>query len=662
MVKAVGSQYRYNPLGLEFAGNWWSHGRILGHQGMYTEPDDKHIDVLILWGSNAYVSHQIQHARPTIRAMSESTDKMVISVDPRLSETARMADLHIMLRPGSDALFLRGLISLIVARKWQDQAYLDTWCSDWPRAKTWFENFDYENAFSVCRVPMAQAEKFARILTTKTWGVHQDLGIFCGRHNTLNSYLLLTLMAVTGNLEIKGNRSLDAWSWKGPAGDERDENIWRTVETGRFPVCGVYPTGVMAKEILSDREDRLRILFTSMANPARSWPDSQEMAKALERLELHVVIDIVMTETAEKADYVLPGKTGFEAYQWSTFQVTTPEIGCFMKHPVIEQIGERKENGRIWMDIMRAMGYVPEMDKKMYQKAADSVKQKNSAFFMASFLGYMKKHLDQKDCATLMLVDALSRPEALGSVSRAFLRAALATSPISDRGIVERAGFGPSGICKFLGKFGKTKKLAQLSTMDNVFWAADENPSGVICGYANPDPVEFAREHIFYPDHKIRLYDDTVNAHIGDITPDKESALLDSEEKYPMVLSAGNHADGGDNTSMRNPDTYQYRKPFTILVNPQDAFLLKIIDGEEVLLSTRAGSITAPVEYSFKARRGCCLIPHQYGLKSGRGTYGSGANMLTRSEDIDIITGNPFIRFVPCRIDKMNSQTAANAR
>lgn len=114
VCNAIGSQYWYCPIGLEFMGSWWSHGKVLGHQLYFTEPDEKNNEVLVLWGSNSYVSHQMADARKIIRRFSQDPEKMVITVDPRLSETAQMSDLHIPLKNGTDSLFLRASISLIL--------------------------------------------------------------------------------------------------------------------------------------------------------------------------------------------------------------------------------------------------------------------------------------------------------------------------------------------------------------------------------------------------------------------------------------------------------------------------------------------------------------------------------------------------------------------
>ena len=104
---------------------------------------------------------------------------------------------------------------------------------------------------------------------------------------------------------------------------------------------------------------------------------------------------------------------------------------------------------------------------------------------------------------------------------------------------------------------------------------------------------------------------------------------------------------------MRNPATYVYRNPYTVLMNPLDAQALEIGEGEEVRVVTQAGELTAPAEISFQAAQGYMLIPHHFGLTFGDVTVGTGVNTLTSHTAIDDLTGNPLIRYVPCRVEKL---------
>ena len=154
---------------------------------------------------------------------------------------------------------------------------------------------------------------------------------------------------------------------------KEDPKTWRTVETGRFPVLGVYPVGVIPAEILSDKPEHLRMMFTSLGNPVRSYPDSKAMEEALKHLELLVSIDISMTETAKLADYVLPGKTSYESYDFNVFPLSYPEIVCQLKHPALGQVGERKEDSEIWTGLAEAMGLLPKLPERLYRAAERAV-------------------------------------------------------------------------------------------------------------------------------------------------------------------------------------------------------------------------------------------------------------------------------------------------
>lgn len=645
LMAALGSQYYYGPIGIEFAGNWWSHGKILGDQNYFTEPDEEKNEVLLFWGSNSYVSHQISEARRTIRKFSEDPNRMVIDVDPRMSETARMSDMHIAPQPGSDALLLRAMISIILKRGWQHQDFLDLWAADYDKIIPWFDGFDIIGALQVCGTPYVQIEEFCRILSTRKWGLHQDLGIFCGRHSTLNSYLLVILQAVTGMLCVSGGNIVqDAFKHRGPTTHEEDPAVWRTVKTNRFPVLGTYPAGCLSQEILSDHPQRLRILMTSRTNPIRSFPDSKAMKKASEKLDLLVVIDVCETETTRLADYILPGKTGYESYEFSMFQATYPHVTCQLKHPVLEQTAERKEDAEIWLGIAKAMGVIPPMPEYLYQAAEKSVAENDRITFMLTLSKYIEEHQELAPVMSLIIAEVMGK--AMGSAARAMIWAALLTSHLGTTGIIERAGFSMGDKHKQLQGH---PKLSPMILMDNVFQAVDDHPEGVVIGISYRETC--LPDHIFHEDKKLHLYCDEINNYIQRITPEAEAIVIKGEAEFPMVLSAGRHSDGGHNATMRNPATYQYRQPYTVAINPEDATELNLENSQNVRVVTKTGSVVAPVEYTWQTSRGYALIPHHFGFQFDGKEYGSGINEVTAAKDMDELTGNPTLRFVPCRIE-----------
>lgn len=647
LMSEIGTQYQYNAIGIEFMGSWWSHGKIFGDQMCFIEPDDDNCEVLMFWGSNSYVSGQILNAREKIKEASQNPDRMVVVVDPRLSETARMADLHVMLRPGTDSLFLRALIALILKNGWQNQSYIDKYVKDFEQAKNWYQDVDIEGSFNVCGIPFEKAEEFALLVSTKKWGVHMDLGMFMGRHNTLNCYLLLTLTVITGVALMPGGCIVNECAVnRGKNIDESDPKVWRTVETNRFPVLETYPSAVLSQELLSKKPEHLRMVFCSASNCARSYPDSENMVKGLERLDLLVVADVAWNETAELADYVLPVKTTFEGYDMNAFQMNYPEVVAQLKQPVLtKQIAERREGGQIWIDLAKAMGKMPAIPDKLYIAADKAAKTNDRMPFLIQLLLFAQKNKISNDFLPIVVGEILGKP--MGSPTKALFYAALITSPIAGSKIPERAGLKPMGMHPILEKLGPLKGI---SIMDRAYQMMLDNPEGAVIGVV--DPHEMIEHHVKHKDKKIHIYCDEIDSYIHKITPEQEAEDLSNTE-YPMVVSAGKHTDFGVNWGMRNPAAYQYRTPGRMSINPEDAQRIGVKDGENARITTRAGSTILPVEYSYTTSPSYTMVPHHFGIKFDGKEIGTSVNKLIGADELDELTGNPFLRYTPCRIEKV---------
>ena len=647
MKNILGAQFHFNPVGIEFMGSWWSNGRIYGSQGRAQKPDDHHVDTLLLWGSNSYVTHQMASGRKVLREISQNPNKKLIVLDPSLTESARMADMHIALRSGTDSLFARTIIAILIKNGWQNQKFIDKWCKDYSQILPWFEGFDIEAALKVCRVPYHQALELAQLLSKGNWGVHQDLGIYCGRHNTLNSYLIITLAALTGTLLVpKGNITNDRYV--GAEGtDENDTSIWRTKD-GYAPVAGVYPAGSFAPQVLNDDEDRIRVAFSSMSNSARSFPDSEQMEAALKKLDLLVCDDICMTETTKLAHYVLPAKSAYEGYEFNFLQMSYPKVIGQLRQPVVEARGECKEVTEIWQDIADAMGLIPKLPSSLYKKAEIAVRENNRVPFVMELFKFLALNREHKNAAIFIIGKTLGK--AMDSVAMSTMFSALLVSPLASTGKVERAGIKANKRHFILNKIPKLRNIA---LMDAVFQQIIDTPQGVTIALDDVDDVDgYTRSSIRHKDKKFHLYCDEINQYIQQVTPEQELAEL---EQYPLVLSSGRHTDFGVNLVMRNPDSYRYKMKDSCvaLVSPFDAEQLNIKNGEIVSLTTNSGQVSVPVEISYKTARGYVSLPHHYGLKFDHKDVGVGANKLIEKKQMDKLTGNPLIRHIPCKIDKI---------
>ena len=158
--------------------------------------------------------------------------------------------------------------------------------------------------------------------------IFEDLGIQQAPHSTLNSYLEKLVVLLTGNFGVPGGMNLHShfaalrrWqvATRAVGGIEPSTPV-----TGHRLVTGLVPCNVIPDEILTDHPDRFRAMLVESGNPVHSLADSQRMREALRALDLVVVIDVALTETAREADYVLPAASQFEKWECTFFNLEFP--------------------------------------------------------------------------------------------------------------------------------------------------------------------------------------------------------------------------------------------------------------------------------------------------------------------------------------------------
>jgi anaerobic selenocysteine-containing dehydrogenase len=129
-----------------------------------------------------------------------------------------------------------------------------------------------------------------------------------------------------------------------------------------------------------------------------------------------------------------------------------------------------------------------------------------------------------------------------------------------------------------------------------------------------------------------------------------EAEDLKMPDDFPLVLNAGRHMKYNANTLMRNPKWNKGKRACTVAVSPKDAVDLNLKDGQQVRVTTEAGSEVGELEVTDQVRQGMVLIPHGFGLVYDGKVYGINANRLTKNTHRDPM-GTPLHRFVPCRVE-----------
>jgi anaerobic selenocysteine-containing dehydrogenase len=624
LMRALGSRYHYNALAQELTGIFWAHGRITGKQYLFGIPDEHASDMILAVGWNGMQSHQMPRAPLVLKEFSKNPDKLLVVIDPRKSETAEIADIHLAIRPGTDALLTKAMIAIILKEGWHDREYIERHVSGFAEIEPWFRDFDAKAAVKVCELEYEKVLELCRLLATRKWCLHTDLGVYMNRHSTVTTYLELVLVVICGRMCVQGGNVIPGQLMPiGAHTDERDPKTWRTVATGFPALMGVFPPNVMPEEILSDHPEHLRAVLCCQSNPLRSFADTSMYEKAFKKLDLLVTCELAMTETAALSHYVLPSKSGYESWDGTFFALTYPEIYFQMRRPVVEPEGERMELSSIHTMLADKLGLIPPIPESLKEAA-----KKERLTFGMELMNYAGTEPKALPNMPYVLVKTLG--EQLGSANLAALWGMLQMVPKDFRKCAARAGF----------KTGPTLG-------EDLFQAVLDHPEGLIIGKA--DAVDnFA--YVMTDDKKLNVHIPEMADWVISITAQSEEKALRPDPDYPLVLQAGRHMSMNANTLMRDPAWNEGRRACTLAINPHDATSLHIADGQMVRVITEAGEVTIEAEISEATRNGQVIIPHGFGLVHLGKVSGANVNRLTMNTNRDRFAATPYHRYVPCRV------------
>ncbi len=283
-------------------------------------------DVIMLIGNNPVVSALSWPGGPPMWypsaiGQSKKQGKCFIVVDPRHTETARHADIHLQLTPGRDAALLAGMIHVILDEGLFERKFCQTHTEGLDSLRRATADFTPDVAADLAGVPQQQLVDAARLFAGGRAAVATSAtGPCMSPFANLTEYLRLCLNTLCGGWVRSGQRiatpsvllpdvappaqALPAAFIPRPYNPEHNREKTRVREVRR--VHGEMPTAVLADEILTPGEGQVKALVVLGGNPMAAFPDPVKTERALSSLELLVCIDIVETRTTQLADYVLP--------------------------------------------------------------------------------------------------------------------------------------------------------------------------------------------------------------------------------------------------------------------------------------------------------------------------------------------------------------------
>jgi anaerobic selenocysteine-containing dehydrogenase len=182
---------------------------------------------------------------------------------------------------------------------------------------------------------------------------------------------------------------------------------------------------------------------------------------------------------------------------------------------------------------------------------------------------------------------------------------------------------------------------------DRIFQALLDNPQGIWIGKADEDNLMAG---VKTPSGRIEVHIPELEEEVIQLDAAGEAESLKLPAAFPLILNAGRHTSCNANTLMRNPEWNRGKRACTVAVSPADAEALGLADGQQVRVTTEAGSDLGELEVTDQVRPGMVLIPHGFGLIYNGEVYGINVNRLTKNTHRDPL-GTPLHRYVPCRIE-----------
>lgn len=322
-IKSIGAQF-FSSMTIDQSAKWVVADRL----GVWAAGKDpfETADTWLFAGANPLVSvwswaTPVQNPVKRIKEAKARGMKLIV-IDPRVSDLAKFADIHLQINPGTDAGVAAALINIILTNGWEDKEFCRQHVQGLEALRAAVTPFTPEMAAARAGIDVkdliAAADVFAR--QSKRGNVTTGTGTSMALNPNITEHLYEVLGVICGRFLREGDavpnpgvlraRRPKRAEVLGPArGFEKKP---KSRVRGTVQLMGECSTPNLPEEILTPGKGRVRSLFVSGGNPVAALPDPATSMKAFRALDLLVALEPMMTETARLAHYILPPPVMFE--------------------------------------------------------------------------------------------------------------------------------------------------------------------------------------------------------------------------------------------------------------------------------------------------------------------------------------------------------------
>ncbi|MFH9760810.1 molybdopterin-dependent oxidoreductase [Streptomyces anulatus] len=584
-----------------------SSGLLFGDAHAIPVPDLDRTDHLLLIGANPLESNGSLCTAPDfpgrLKALRRRGGTLTV-IDPRRTRTARLADRHVAIRPGADALLLAALAHTLLTEKLADPGPLADHLEGIDELAGALADFTPDAVAAACDVDADTITAIARELAAApTAAVYGRIGSCTVEHGTLASWLVDVLNILTGNLDRPGGalfplsatarapRPAEPGARQAVPGKGFALGRWSSRVSGHPEAKGELPIAALAEEIDTPGEDRIRALLVIAANPVLSAPDGDRLDAALtDGLDFMVSVDPYLNETSRHADVVLPPPPPSQSAHFDF---------AFNGFAVHNQVRYTR-------------AAVPLEDGRMDESEIHA----RLVLAVSGLHGAPPSAVD--DLAITTALTRAGAPKELG--------AGLTGENGPERRLDLMLRLGPYGLT-----------LEQLLA----------HPHGIDLGPLKPRVPEVLRTR----SGRIELLPEPIAADL----PRLRRALGD--RPAPLVLVGRRHL-RSNNSWMHNVGSLTGGSNVcTLQIHPDDAARLGLVDGATARIESSGGGIEAPTEITDTVRSGVVSLPHGWG-HSRPGTRmtvaaahpGANVNQLLDGTLLDPLSGTAVLNAIPVSV------------
>ncbi|MFB6640535.1 molybdopterin oxidoreductase family protein [Streptomyces chartreusis] len=606
-----------------------SSGLLFGDALAIPVPDLDHTDHLLLIGANPLESNGSLCTAPDfpgkLKALKARGGTLTV-IDPRRTRTARLADRHVAIRPGTDALLLAAMAYVLFEEDLVALGELAQHVQGVEELRAEVGDFTPESVADACDVDADTIRALARELAAApTAAVYGRIGSCTVPHGTLASWLVDVLNVLTGNLDRPGGALFPQAATDKtprPAGPGHGFALgrWHSRVSRHPEAKGELPLSALAEEIdtATAEGEPIRALVAVASNPVLSAPDGDRLDKALGSLDFMVSVDPYLNETSRHAHVVLPppppSQSPHHDFAFNTLAVRNQVRYTPAAVPL--EPGRMAESEILARLILAATG----------MHGADPA-----------------------------AVDAMVVDQTLGKAVKE------PHSPVHGRDPKELAA-------QLTGVSGPERRLDMMLRLGPYGDGFGVRPDGLTLEklLAHPHGIDLGplKSRLPQPLKTVSGKVELLPAPIAGDLPRLREALMHRPDG--LVLVGRRHLRSNNSWMHNVPALTGGSNRCTLHIHPQDAERLGVRDGAAVRLKGAGGEVTAPAEVTDAVRPGVVSLPHGWGhdrpgtrLGHAATDPGVNVNQLLDGSLLDPLSGNAVLNGVPIEVSPVSEKITA---